>query len=135
MIGVGYEHPIADQVSLQAETFVFGTYFLPWFDAGENLMGVGAGVRATFFGNPDGRGLYLTPYVRGVVVDKTLTGFGGTGVTTGAFLGWAFRLGERLDLRLGGGVQYIYETLEDSAGVPDTSTPFFALDATLGYRL
>jgi hypothetical protein len=135
VIGVGYEHPLAEHVSVQAETFVFGTYFLPWFDLGEDLKGVGAGVRATYFARPDGRGLYITPYVRGVVVDKTLTGFGGLGVTTGAFVGWDWALGERLDLRVGGGAQYIHCHVDDPAGDTRFSTAFVAIDATLGYRL
>lgn len=55
----------------------------------------------------------------------------GLGVTAGVFAGWAVPLGERLDLRLGAGAQFIYF---DAAPL-SASTPFVALDILLGYRL
>jgi hypothetical protein len=60
----------------------------------------------------------------------------GRGFTGGAFVGWDFGLSEKLDLRVGLGAQYIRITFDDASGTRTTnSTPFVAIDATLGYRL
>lgn len=132
VIGPGYEHPITAHVAAQVEVFVFGTYFLPWFDAGHDVKGFGAGLRPTWFSRTDGRGLYVSPYVRGVLVDEeSIAGADGSGLTAGVFAGWAFRLSEKLDLRIGAGIQYIFTDV----GELRTSTPFAAIDAVLGYRL
>ena len=136
VIGPAYEHPITTHIAISVEAFVFGTYFLPWFDAGDDVKGFGGGVRPTWFANASGRGLYVAPYVRVVGVDDEAIGDpSGTGVTTGAFVGWAFALGAKLDLRIGGGAQYIYFHADGPDGRLSTSTPFVALDAVLGYRL
>ncbi|HEY5926985.1 MAG TPA: hypothetical protein VIV11_35100, partial [Kofleriaceae bacterium] len=114
---------------------IFGTYFLPWFDLGDRVVGFGGGVRASYFPRDDGRGLYITPYVRAArVTGEHDEGIEGTGVAVelGAFVGYAFRLTSRLDLRVGGGAQYIYIDGDNDLGA---STPFVALDAVVGYRL
>jgi hypothetical protein len=133
--GAGYEHPISGHVALQAETFVFGTYFLPWFDRGDEVRGFGGGLRVSYFPRDDGRGLYITPYLRAARVAGTGpsdTKGGGVAVEPGAFVGYAFRLSPRFDLRVGGGVQYIYIDGDDGLRA---RTPFIALDAVLGFRL
>jgi hypothetical protein len=137
VIGAGYEHPAASHFAVQLETFVFGTYFLPWFDAGSRVIGVGAGVRPTWFARETGHGLYVSPYFRAVLVDgSSLFGTDGSGFTTGAFVGWAFALSDKLDLRIGAGAQYIRFHVDGAQGIRSTtSTPFVALDAVLGYRL
>lgn len=136
VIGPAYEHPITKHVAISVEAFVFGTYFLPWFDAGDDVKGFGGGVRPTWFANASGHGLYVAPYFRFVGVDdESIGGASGTGFTTGAFVGWAFRLGEKLDLRVGGGAQYIRFHADGPDGRLSTSTPFVAIDALLGYRL
>ena len=137
VIALGYEQPIGDHLAVQLEAGTFGTYFLPWFNAGDKVIGVVGGVRATWFQHADGRGLYITPYLR--------TGFGrgkhedGDGVsgdagalTTGGFVGWALRPKPKLDVRIGVGAQYMY--LSGEHGL-EASTPMVALDFTLGYRL
>ena len=136
VIGPAYEHPVARHVAVHVEAFIFGTYFLPWFDAGDKVRGFGAGLRPTWFANANGRGLYVAPYFRVVGVDDdTLFGAAGVGFTTGAFAGYAFALGDRLDLRIGGGAQYIHFGFDTDDGRRSASTPFVALDAVLGYRL
>lgn len=136
VIGPAYEHPLPANLAVAFETFVFGTYFLPWFDAGDDVKGLGIGVRPTWFARETRRGLYVTPYFRAVSIDETsLFGFDGIGFSTGAFVGWAFGLGEKLDLRLGAGAQYIHFHVETDTGERSTGTPFVAIDATLGYRL
>lgn len=137
VIGPAYEQPIAAHLAIGLEAFVFGTYFLPWFDAGEDVKGFGGGLRATWFARTTGRGLYVTPYVRVVGVDdESLAHASGIGFTAGAFAGWAFALGARLDLRVGAGAQYIHFHADGPNGERlASSTPFVALDAVLGYRL
>jgi hypothetical protein len=136
VVGVGYEHPVAGHFALQGELEIFGTYFLPWFDAGEDAKGLGFGIRPTWFQRTSGRGLYVAPYFRGVAVDEeSLTGFDDIGFATGVFVGWAFGLTEKLDLRIGGGAQYIRFHVDTPDGKMLTSTPFVALDAVLGWRL
>ncbi len=136
VIGVGYERSLRPHLAPQAEAFVFGTYFLPWFDLGDDTKGLGLGVRGTWFADARQRGLYVTPYLRVVAPDdESITDLGGSGVTTGVFAGWAFGLSSHVDLRIGAGVQYIRVRVETAAGDALSSTPFVALDATLGYRL
>ncbi|MDQ3370980.1 MAG: hypothetical protein M3680_36640 [Myxococcota bacterium] len=137
VIGPAYEQPVARQLAIAVELFVFGTYFLPWFDAGDEVRGVGFGVRPTWFARESGRGLYVAPYFRGVTVaTDSITGGEGIGFTTGVFVGWAFGLTPTLDLRIGAGAQYLHFHVDDAAGSKrSTETPFLALDAVLGYRL
>jgi len=130
VIGPAFEYPVTGNVALQVEAFVFGTYFLPWFDLGDRVAGVGGGIRPTWFSQPDYRGIYVAPYVRVASVGEDFAG-DGVAVTAGAFVGRVLRLGKRWDLRLGGGVQYIYV----DAGELEASTPFVAIDAVIGYRL
>lgn len=136
VVFAAYELPIAKHLAIEAGAGIFGTYFLPWFDAGENVRGFGGGIRPTWFARESGRGLYVAPYVRAVRVTGELDGESGSGlaVTSGVFVGWAFGLTEKLDLRVGGGAQYIYSHVETAAGDLDTSTPFVALDLVVGYR-
>ncbi len=136
VIGPAYEHPIARHVAIGVEAFVFGTYFLPWFDAGEDVKGFGGGARATWFQRESGRGLYVAPYFRVVGVDHaSITGADGIGFTTGAFAGWTFGLSDKVDLRIGAGAQYIHFHAHTNGERISTSTPFVALDAVVGYRL
>jgi hypothetical protein len=137
VIGGGYEHPVASKISIGAEAFIFGTYFLPWFDLGDRVKGFGAGLRPTWFARESRRGLYVAPYIRGVIVDdESIAGASGLGFSAGFFVGWAFGLSDRLDLRVGGGAQYIHAHYEDAQDQRQSfGTPFVALDAVLGYRL
>jgi len=136
VIGAGYEHPLGTHVALQGELFIFGTYFLPWFDLGDESTGFGFGVRPTWFAREDGHGFYVTPFFRGVAVDGDSFSPTGIGFETGVFAGWAFSLSSKLDLRVGGGAQYIHFHIDDAQGArQSSSTPFVALDAVLGYRL
>ncbi|MDB4960074.1 MAG: hypothetical protein JWP01_73 [Myxococcales bacterium] len=134
VVAIGYEHPIADHLAIQIEAGIFGTYFLPWFDLGDDVKGIGGGVRPTWFARESGRGFYVAPYVRVEGVrGETADGesHDGLAIAGGVFAGWAFGLTERLDLRVGGGAQYIYV----DAGPLSASTPFVAIDLVVGYRL
>jgi hypothetical protein len=133
VVGFGYERPVAPHVAVEAQGGIFGTYFLPWFDLGDDVKGLQIGGRVTWFARTSGRGFYVAPYLRGVAVQGSYDGTTGKGVgfTGGCFAGWAFALTPRLDLRLGAGAQYIYF----DARPVDASTPFVALDVLVGYRL
>ncbi|MEO8702719.1 MAG: hypothetical protein ABI867_21930 [Kofleriaceae bacterium] len=137
VIYAAYEHPVAEHVAVGVGAGLFGTYFLPWFDLGQEVLGLGIGGRVTWFANTSGRGLYVAGYVRGVGVRGDFEGDTGTGVgfTTGAFVGWSFGLTKKLDLRVGAGAQYIRFSYEVGDDRLSTSTPFVALDGVLGYRL
>lgn len=133
VVGVGYERPVTAHVAVQAQGGIFGTYFLPWFDRGDDVQGLQLGARVTWFARTSGRGLYVAPYLRGVAVRGEADGQAGRGLgfTAGAFAGWAIGLGQRLDLRLGAGAQWIYFDADPLTA----STPFLAADILLGYRL
>jgi hypothetical protein len=133
VIQAAYEHPVADHVSASLSAGIFGSYFLPWFDLGDNVIGVGGGARVTWFQRTTGHGLYVAPYVRVHRVSGQHDDMDGTGIgfTAGAFVGWALGLTDKLDLRLGLGAQYIRHSLHDAT----TSTPFVAIDILVGYRL
>jgi len=138
VVAAGYEQPIADRIHLAVEGGLFGTYFLPWFDLGDNVIGAIGGVRTTWFQKPDLHGLYVAPYVRAGYIagehEGGVEGIKGDGaaVTVGAFVGWALPATKQLDIRIGGGAQYIY--ISGSQGL-EASTPFIALDFVVAYRL
>lgn len=136
VVAIGYEHPLGEHVSAMVGGGLFGTYFLPWFDLGDNVVGGVGDVRVTWFHDDDGRGLYVTPYVRAGYASGSHEGTNvkgaGLALTTGVFVGYGFRLTDKLDLRLGAGGQYIYIGGDNDVGA---STPFIALDTVLGYRL
>lgn len=134
VVNAGYEQPLGDHGAVQLEAGIFGTYFLPWFDLGDDVVGFGGGVRTTWFARDTGRGPYVAAYLRVNRIsgdDAAGAEHTGIGVTAGAFVGWAFGLTERLDLRVGAGAQYIHL----DAGPLAASTPFVALDLVVGYRL
>jgi hypothetical protein len=129
VVGLGYEHPVATHVAVQAEAQAFSTYFLPWFSAGSSVSGFGGQARATWFSRDDAHGLYVAPYLRvdNVTNDHERT----TGFCAGAFAGWAFAATSRIDVRIGAGAQYMRYVLATSK----VDTPFVALDLVVGYRL
>ena len=64
VVGVGYEKPLGDHLAIMGEAQIFGTYFLPWFDRGDNVTGLGVQARATWFRGENHHGLYATGYLR-----------------------------------------------------------------------
>ena len=128
VVGVGYEKPLGDHLAVMGEAQIFGTYFLPWFDAGTNVTGFGGEVRGTWFRDPSHHGLYATGYLRinRVADDSTST----VGWCGGAVAGWAFPV-SKVDVRIGAGAQWMRYQSETI----DIDTPFIALDLVVGYRL
>jgi hypothetical protein len=138
VLGAAYERPLVDHLALQLEAQIYGTYFLPWFGAGDNSIGGGIQVRPTWFARTNERGLYVSVFGRAdrVHVDRAGTTGEGWAASTGVVVGWAFRLATRLDLRLGAGVQYIWIGATALGSPPlGASTLFPTLDAVVGYRL
>jgi len=137
VIQAAYEHRFGEHISASLSAGVFGSYFLPWFGLGDNVIGIGGGVRATWFARASGRGLYVAPYVRGHRVSGDHDGVHGTGLgfSAGAFVGWAIGLADKLDLRVGAGAQFIEHYLNTASGRATTQTPFIALDLVVAYRL
>ncbi len=136
VIAGAYEHKLTTRSAIAVEAGTFGSYFLPWFDLGDKTLGGIGGLRGTLFAQSDNRGLYITPYVRagytkGEDEDTGMKG-GGVVITAGAFVGYVFRPLTSLDMRVGAGAQYIYIDGDNGVGA---STPFIALDFTLGYKL
>lgn len=137
VIQLGYEHRLGRHVSASLSAGVFGSYFLPWFGLGDDVVGLGGGVRVTWFSRPSGRGFYVAPYARGHRVSGDHDGMHGSGFgfSAGAFAGWAFGLGDKIDLRVGVGAQFIDHYVDTPAGRATTATPFVALDLVVAYRL
>jgi hypothetical protein len=137
VIQLAYEHPLGDHLAASLSAGVFGSYFLPWFDVGDDVIGVGGGVRVSWFARATGRGFYVAPYLRVHRVSGDHDDLHGTGLgfSTGAFAGWAFGITNKLDLRLGAGAQLIRHSIDTTAGTQTSSTPFVALDILVGYRL
>jgi hypothetical protein len=138
VVGVAFEHHLGEHFSIQLGGQLFSTYFAPWFDAGDKVLGVGGSLRPTYFVSPGGRGIYIAPFVRVArVTGEAETGETGSGVgfSTGMWAGYAFGLSKRLDLRVGAGLQYMRYFVDTSAGRVGLSTPFVGLDLVVGYRL
>lgn len=132
VIATGVEVPVSSHWSAMLGAGLFGSYFLPWFDAGDETIGVIADARVTWFRRTHGSSLYITPYVRTGVTSGTNDDLHRDGrgpvVTGGFFIGYAFDL-SHADLRLGVGAQYIYIDASNEIGA---STFFPAIDITVG---
>ncbi len=129
--GLAFEVGVAPHWAIAIGVQVYGTYFAPWFDAGDDFVGLGGQLRGTWFAYPSHRGLYVAGFARGNRVRATLddsTGFGGS---LGGFVGWAWGLSARLDLRAGLGAQYFH----NEAGGAAFDNLFPGIDLVVGYRL
>ena len=129
VVGAGYEIDATENLAVQVEAQAFSTYFLPWFSSGSSLAGFGGQVRITWFSRLSQHGFYIAPYLRvdSVSDDHTRA----VGFCAGGFAGWAFPISDQLDVRIGGGAQYMRYILDASK----VDTPFVALDLVVGYRL
>ena len=137
VIQLAYERRFGRHVSASLSAGIFGSYFLPWFDLGDDVIGLGGGLRVTWFARPSGRGFYVASYVRGhrVSGDHDDMHGSGLGFSAGAFAGWALGLGDKFDLRAGVGAQFIDHYIDTPAGRSTSVTPFPALDFVVAYRL
>ena len=129
VIGLGYEQPLGDHLAVMGEAQIFGTYFLPWFDAGTNVTGFGGEVRTTWFRDASHHGLYAAGTFRlDRVADDSTSAVGWCG---GLLAGYAFAATKKLDVRVGAGAQWMRYQSETI----DIDTPFVTLDLIVGWRL
>jgi hypothetical protein len=135
VVGLAYERLFGDRFALQTELQVFGTWFGPWFDL-PNLSGFGAQLRPSWFPFGGPGGLYVAPFVRIDRVSGSDGGVSGHGVgwSVGEFNGWSFLLGERVDLRVGAGVQYVSYVVDAGTKRLEFRQLFPALDLVVGWR-
>src|SRR4051794_14576892 len=64
VIGVDFEHHLGRHAAIQVGATIFSTYFAPWFDAGDKVMGFGGELRPTYFFAAGERGWYIAPFLR-----------------------------------------------------------------------
>jgi len=129
VIGAGYEQPVGEHVGVMAEAQIVGTYFLPWFDAGDDVIGVGGEVRASWFRDARHRGLYAAGTFRvDRVADDTTHA---VGWCAGLLAGYAFGATDKLDVRVGAGAQWMHY----QSSTIDIDTPFVTIDLVVGWRL
>jgi hypothetical protein len=140
VIGIAYEQLLTSSAAIQLEINTFGTWFGPLFDL-PNFSGFGAQIRPTWFFTPQlegpRHGPYVAPFFRGARVSAEVGEGGATGDgfgwSAGIFGGYAIPLGKHVDVRLGGGAQYMrYEVLRGSERTR-LRTFFPALDLVVGW--
>lgn len=134
VITANLEHVLAPKTSVSLGLGVFSTWFAPLHDSGDAFIGVGAELRLFRFFRVDGSGPYLSPFVRtsrarGEDRETKETSVA-LGFAAGAMAGWAFRITDRFDVRLGLGGQYIRFVAETA----QIKTPYVAIDGVVGYR-
>lgn len=136
VVGLAYERTLAPRLAIQLEGHVFGTWFGPSVDE-PNLIGFGGGVRPTVFLTDDApRGVYVAPFVRidRVTVDEP----GATsewGYSTGVFGGYSWLFGDRFNVRVGAGAQWLAYEVFVGQRRASFKTFFPALDLVVGYAL
>ncbi len=131
VVGLAYERILGDHFALQAEGQLFGTWFL---DA--NFTGGGVQLRPTvFLFGVAPRGLYLSEYLRADVVTAKGAERATLGGSAGTVVGGSFMLGERVNVRIGAGVQLMHYELVIAGRVEKTPLVYPALDLVVGYAL
>jgi hypothetical protein len=135
VVGIGYERVLRDDVALQLSAHVFGTWWGPTFDW-PNFKGFGGEIRPTFFVSDRApRGVYLAPYFRAERVSAEANGVTGHGFgwSAGGFVGYSFMLGRAVNLRIGGGAQYMSYAVDAGTTRLEWKRVHPALDLLVGY--
>lgn len=135
VIGLAYERVFNRWFATQIEAHIFGTWFGPMFDE-PNLRGLGGQVRPSFFLTGDApRGVYLAPFFRAERVTAEVDDAEGSavGFSSGAFAGYSFLFGERVNLRLGAGAQYMSYVVDVQGTRVAFKTLFPAIDLVVGF--
>ena len=136
VIGLAYERTLTDRVALQLEAQTFGTWWGPFFEL-PRFSGFGGQIRPTFFVTNDApRGVYIAPFFRGAAVSATANDVTGRGFgwSLGAFVGYAFMLGTRVNLRIGAGAQYMSYAVDAGTVRIEWKRLYPALDLVVGYH-
>ncbi len=136
VVGLAYERVLERHLALQLEAHIFGTWFGPIFDE-PNLSGLGGQIRPSVFVTGDApRGVYVAPFLRVDRVTAKSNGAEGRawGYSAGGWVGYSFLfLADRLNLRIGAGVQVLaYDVSVQGKSVAFKSL-FPALDLVVGY--
>lgn len=135
MVGLAYERFFTPHVATQLEAQVFGTWFGPIVDL-PNMRGLGMQLRPSFFLTDEGpRGVYVAPFVRLDRVTAEKDGAKGSdfGYSVGIFGGYSFLFADRINLRIGGGGQYMSYVVDAGQQRVSFKTLFPALDLVVGY--
>lgn len=135
VIGLAYERTFAPWLAVQAEAQIFGTWFGPIADL-PNLSGFGGQLRPSFFLTDIApRGFYLAPFARVDRVTADVNGAKGNavGFSAGTFGGYSFLFGERVNLRIGAGAQYMSYVVDVQGTRVAFKTLFPALDLVVGF--
>lgn len=135
VIGLAYERTLTDRVAVQVSLQAFGTWWGPFFDL-PRFSGFGAQIRPTFFLTADApRGVYLAPFFRSAAVSATANDVTGRGVgwSVGTFMGYSFVLGERWNVRVGAGAQYMSYAVDAGTTRIEWKRIYPALDLVVGY--
>jgi hypothetical protein len=135
VVGLAYERTFASWVAVQFEAQVFGTWFGPAVDK-PFFRGFGGQLRPTFFlTGAAPSGVYVAPFVRVDRVRAEENGATGTtvGYSAGAWLGYAFVVGERANLRFGAGAQYMDYVADAQGRKLAFDMVFPAIDVVIGY--
>lgn len=136
VVGLAYERMLLPWFAVQVEAQIFGTWFGPIFDL-PSMRGFGGQVRPTFFLTDDGpRGLYVAPFLRvdAVSTEKNDATGRGVGFSSGLFGGYSFVFGDRENLRLGLGAQYMSYVVDVAGERVAFKQLFPGLDLVVGYR-
>lgn len=129
VVGLAYERVLAPRVAVAVSAHVFGTWWGPYFDL-PRFSGFGGQLRPTFFLTHNApRGVYIAPFFRAESVSAKDVPGRALGWSLGTFVGYSFMLGERLNLRLGAGAQY----MSYAVGSAEWRRFHPALDLVVGY--
>lgn len=135
VVGLAYERILDEHVALQLEAHAFGTWWGPTFDL-PRFQGFGGQLRPTFFVTENApRGVYVAPYFRAEAVSTTVgdvTGHG-FGWSAGVFVGYSFVFADRINLRIGGGAQYMAYAADVGPTRVEWKRFHPALDLVVGY--
>jgi hypothetical protein len=135
VVGLAYERALNPRVAVAISAHVFGTWWGPYFDL-PRFSGFGAQIRPSFFLTQDApRGVYIAPYFRSEAVSaKTDTATGnGVGWSLGTFVGYSFVIGDHVNLRIGGGAQYMSYAVDAGGTRLEWKRFHPALDLVVGY--
>jgi hypothetical protein len=139
VIGLAYERILHPRFAVQLEAQIFGTWFGPIVDL-PNMRGFGGQIRPSFFLTDDApRGVYVAPFTRVDRVSSTATDANAStgsavGFSSGVFAGYSFLFAERVNLRIGTGLQYMSYVVDAGGNRIAFKTFFPALDLVVGYQ-
>jgi phospholipase/carboxylesterase len=130
VVGLAYERVLGRNFAMSVEGHLFGI----WWDEPQ-FRGFGWQVRPTWFVEGTApRGIYVAPFFRVERVTSEDTGdTPATGWSAGTWAGYSFMIGQRFNLRIGAGIQYMHYVTDDGTRRVAWKTVYPALDLLVGY--